>query len=74
MIHSDVSRGPARSIVVEADDGIRRTFVGQKKEGKDGAEFRVYRIEGDITNKNALEESAAQLAAHFDCPRVLLRF
>jgi hypothetical protein len=65
------NRGQNARVRVQAADGVWRTFEGKKF--PQHREFRVYRVEGDITNRDALEDSAEQLAAHFDVQHVTMR-
>ena len=50
-------------------NGIKRTITGKVID----KELRVYRIEGDITDKEELKAMAQELAIMFDCSKVTLR-
>ena len=50
-------------------NGIKRTITGKLF----GEELRVYRVEGDITDKEELKAMAQELAIMFDCSKVTLR-
>ena len=55
---------------VMASDGINRTIEGKIF----GDEFRVYRIYGNITDIEALKETAQILAFDLKVSKVLLNF
>ena len=55
---------------VMASDGINRTIEGKIF----GDELRVYRIHGDITDAEALKETAQILAIDLKVSKVLLTF
>jgi len=49
-------------------NGIKRTVTGKLF----GEELRVYRVEGDVANKEELVTMAQELAIQFNCSRVTL--
>lgn len=49
-------------------DGIPREIDGKKFD----KEFRIYRVRGDVTKFDALEELAQMCAIEFKCERVIL--
>ena len=49
-------------------NGIKRTITGKLF----GEELRVYRVEGDVTDKEELVTMAQELAMQFNCSRVTL--
>ena len=53
---------------VTASDGIARTVEGKIF----GDELRLYRVFGDVTNRDALEETAQILAIEFNVQRVTI--
>ena len=53
---------------VMASDGINRTVSGKIF----GDELRVYRVYGDVTNDEALEETGQILAIEYNVSRVVM--
>jgi hypothetical protein len=53
---------------IMASDGINRTIEGKIF----GTELRVYRVYGDVTDRDALEETAQILAFDFSVDLVTL--
>lgn len=53
-----------------ANDGVKRSVEGKIFD----SEFRVYRVYGDITNRQAIHEIALQISDKHGCDKVTFKF